>query len=210
MPTSTKLRGRAEVPKLEPQIEFSVGIFSHERRKHLNFTVRRSGAILPRNPHLEPFTSWCSFAASLAPPHPCSRRANLTIRTCFLAQGWRSTSNSSILVTRSSCLGAPGAPAVRSGWAGCCGRLSCWVVLARGEFSRDEFSTSDDDWAAPFYKRSRRALFDGTLARSRARCASRCVLERLSCGITEMWCVIEYIGYCSSVRVSLWFLSDLC
>ena len=92
------------MPKLEPQIEFSVGIFSHERRKHLNFTVRRSGAILPRNPHLEPFTSWCSFAASLAPPHPCSRRANLTIRTCFLAQGWRSTSNSSILITRSSCL----------------------------------------------------------------------------------------------------------
>jgi len=36
------------VPKLETQIEFSVGIFSHERVKHLNFTVRRSGAILPR------------------------------------------------------------------------------------------------------------------------------------------------------------------
>ena len=42
-------------------------------------------------------------------------------------------------------LGAPGAPAVRSGLAGCCGRLSRWVVLARGEFSRDEFSTSDND-----------------------------------------------------------------
>ena len=37
------------MPKLEPQIEFSVGIFSHERVKHLNFTVRRSGAILRRN-----------------------------------------------------------------------------------------------------------------------------------------------------------------
>ena len=50
MPTSTELRGQAEVPKIEPQIEFSVGIFSYERVKHLNFTVRRSGAILPRNP----------------------------------------------------------------------------------------------------------------------------------------------------------------
>ena len=40
---------QAEVPKLEPQIEFSVGIFSHERVKHLDFTVRRSGAVLRRN-----------------------------------------------------------------------------------------------------------------------------------------------------------------
>ena len=27
------------MPKLETQIEFSVGIFSHERVKHLNFTL---------------------------------------------------------------------------------------------------------------------------------------------------------------------------
>ena len=54
--------------------------------------------------HFELFTSCCSFAASPAPPHPCSRRANLTIRACFLAQGWWSTSTPSILITRSSCL----------------------------------------------------------------------------------------------------------
>ena len=56
----------------------------------------------------------------------------------------------------------------RFGWARCCDRLSRWEVLARGEFSRDEFSTSDDDhggflWATPFDERSRRSLFDGTL-----------------------------------------------
>jgi len=92
---------QAEVPKLEPQIEFSVGIFSHERVKHLNFTVRHSG-----------------MAVNI---HPID------------------------LDHAEQLLGAPGPPAVRSGWAGCCGRLSRWVVLARGEFSRDEFSTSDDD-----------------------------------------------------------------
>jgi hypothetical protein len=42
------------------------------------------------------------------------------------------------------------------------------VVLARGEFSRDEFSTSDNDHGI-FGQ-----LFDGTLIRSRARCLSLC------------------------------------
>ena len=138
MPTLTELRGQAEVPKIEPQVEFSVGIFSYERVKHLNFTVRRSGAILRRNlPRT--FHQLCSFAASLAPPHPCSRRANLTIRTCLLAQGWRSTSTRPILITRSSCLVLqvrPRSDLVRLGAA--IVLVSRWVVLARGEFSRDE------------------------------------------------------------------------
>ena len=80
--------------------------------------------------HLEPFTSCCSFAASLAPPHPCSRRANLTIRTCFLAQGWRSTSTPSILITRSSCLALQVRP--RSDLDG----LGAAVVSAAGWCSR--------------------------------------------------------------------------
>ena len=74
------------MPKLEPQIEFSVGIFSHKRVKHLNFTVRRSGAILRRKPR-RTFHQLLLFFCRLALAHPCSRRANLTIRTCFLVQG---------------------------------------------------------------------------------------------------------------------------
>ena len=80
-------------------------------------------------------------------------------------------------------LGAPGPPAVRSGWAGCCGRLSRWVVLARGEFSRDEFSTSDDDHGVFGQLRFMNALvvhFSTGLWFARVRAASRCVLERLS------------------------------
>ena len=77
MPTSTELRGQAEVPKIEPQIEFSVGIFSYERVKHLNFTVRRSGAILPRNPprtfHQQ--LLFCSVA-SPAPPVLAARESH--------------------------------------------------------------------------------------------------------------------------------------
>jgi len=31
------------VPKLEPEVEFSVATFAHELAKYLNFTVRRPG-----------------------------------------------------------------------------------------------------------------------------------------------------------------------
>ena len=41
------------------------------------FDSRRSHTSLAET-RFELFTSCCSFAASLAPPHPCSRRANLT------------------------------------------------------------------------------------------------------------------------------------
>ena len=130
VPTSTELRGQTEVPKIEPQIEFSVGIFSYERVKHLNFTVRRSGAILRRNlPRtFHQLLLFCSVA-SPAPPVR-SRRANLTIRTCLLAQGWRSTSTRSILITRSSCLVLQVRP--RSDLV----RLGAAVVLAAGWCSR--------------------------------------------------------------------------
>ena len=36
-------------------------------------------------------------------PNPCSRRANLTVCTCFLVQGWQSTPMVSILNKRSCC-----------------------------------------------------------------------------------------------------------
>ena len=176
LPTSTELRGQAEVPKLEPQIEFSVGIFSHERVKHLNFTVRHSGAILRRNlPRT--FHQLLLFCSVTRPPHPCSRRANLTIRTCLLAQGWRSTSTRSILITRSSCLVLQVRP--RSDLDG----LGAAVVSAAGWCSRAAILArrvlhlrrrSRGLWATSFHELSRRALFDGTLVRSRARCLSLC------------------------------------
>ena len=80
-------------------------------------------------------------------------------------------------------LGAPGAPAVRSRSAGCCGRLSRWVVLARGELSRDEFSTSDDDHGVFGQLHLMNVLVvhcSTGLWFARVRAASRCVLERLS------------------------------
>ena len=106
-------------------------------------------------------------------------------------------------------LGAPGAPAVQSSSAGCCGRLSRWVVLARGEFSRDEFSTSDDDhgvFGQLYFMNVLAVHFSTGLWFARVRSASRCVLVRLSWR-TEM--VRDRIANCSSVLVSLWFLSDL-
>lgn len=66
----------------------------------------------------------------LALAHPCSRRANLMIRTCLLAQGWRSTSTRSILITRSSCLVLQVRP--RSDLV----RLGAAVVSAAGWCSR--------------------------------------------------------------------------
>ena len=79
-------------------------------------------------------------------------------------------------------LGASGAPAVRSSSAG---RLSRWVVLARGEFSRDEFSTSNKDhgvFGQVHFMNVLDVHFSTGLWFARVRAASRCVLERLS------WC----------------------
>ena len=180
-----------EGPKLETQIEFSVGIFSYERVKHLNSTVRRSGAILPRNPP-RTFHQQLLFCSVARPPQPCSRRANLTIRTCLLAQGWRSTSTRSILITRSSCLVLQVRP--RSDLV----RLGAAVVLAAGWCSRAASSratssppptTITGSLGNSIHERSRRALFDGNLVRSRARCLSLCACASLVA--SQRWCVIE-------------------
>ena len=174
--------GQAEVPNLEPQIEFSVGIFSHERGKHLNFTVRRSGAILPRNPPrtFHQLLLFCSVA-SPAPPVLAARESHdPRLLSCA---GMAVNIHPVHLDHAEQLLGAPGAPAVRSGWAGCCGRLSRWVVLARGELSRDEFSTSDDDHGVfgQLHLMNVLVVHGSTgLWFARVRAASRCVLERLS------------------------------
>ncbi len=128
VPTSTELRGQAEVPKLEPQIEFSVGIFSHERVKHLNFTVRRSGAILRRNlPRtFHQLLLFCSVARP-APPVLAARESHDP--HLLACAGMAVNIHPIDLDHAEQLLGAPGAPAVRSRSAGCCGRLSRWVVL---------------------------------------------------------------------------------
>ena len=94
------------MPKLEPEVDFSVVTFTHELAKYLNFTVRRPGAVLPRTPP-RTFHQLLLLQRRLTLPHPCSRRANLTIHTCLLAQGWRSTSTLSIvslsIVNKRSC-----------------------------------------------------------------------------------------------------------
>ena len=168
------------MPKLEPQTEFSVGIFSHERVKHLNlpFAAQVRSSL---ETHLEPCHQQLLFCSVASPPHPCSRRANLTIRTCLLAQGWRSTSTRSILITRSSCLVLQVRP--RSDLDGLGAAVVClsrWVVLARGEFSRDEFSTSDNDhgvFGQLYFMNVLAVQFSTGLWFARVRAASRCVLE---------------------------------
>ena len=119
---------QAEVPKLEPQIEFSVGIFSHKRVKHLSFTVRRSGAILPRNPPrtFHQLLLFCSVA-SPAPPVLAARESHDP--HLLACAGMAVNIHSFHLDHAEQLLGAPGAPAVRSSSAGCCGRLSRWVVV---------------------------------------------------------------------------------
>ena len=87
---------------LEPQIEFLVETFSHELAKYLNFTVRRSGAVLPRTP-LRPLHHLLLLERATALPKPCSPHAIFTICSCLLAQGWQSTSILSILNKRSCC-----------------------------------------------------------------------------------------------------------
>ena len=71
------------MPKLEPEVEFSVATFAHELAKYLNFTVRRPGAVLPRIP-LRPFHQLLLLERSTALPKPCSRHASFTICSCLL------------------------------------------------------------------------------------------------------------------------------
>ena len=92
-----------KVPKLEPEVDFSVATFTFELAKYLNY-YSPSGCGPPSNPtsNLSPAAACAASPCTL--PHPCSRRANLTIHTCLLAQGWRSTSALSIVNKRSFCL----------------------------------------------------------------------------------------------------------
>ena len=72
-----------------------------------------------------------------------------------------------------------------------------------------EFSTSDDDhgvFGQLYFMNVLAVHFSTGLWFARVRAASRCVLVRLSWR-TEM--VRDRIANCSSVLVSLWFLSDL-
>ena len=114
---------QAEVPKLEPQIEFSVGIFSHKRVKHLNFTVRRSGAILPRNPP-RTFHQQLLFCSVPSPAPSVLAARELTIRTARLVFAvWKLCDRSSSLCLHPgiSCAspmnwGTPGSPSGRGRW----------------------------------------------------------------------------------------------
>jgi len=113
------------VPKLEPQLDFSVGTSLHELAKHLDFTVHRSCANLPRTP-LRTFHQLLFLPRRSALPNPCSRRANLTFCTCLLAQGWQSTPMVSILNKRSCFWVLYSFARARSDF----GRLWCWPALS--------------------------------------------------------------------------------
>ena len=133
--------------------------------------------------HVEPFTSSCSFAASPRPAPPVLAARESHDPHLLACAGMAVNIHSFHLDHAEQLLGAPGAPAVRSSSAGCCGRLSRWVVLARGEFSRDEFSTSDNDHGVFGQLHFMNVLdvhFSTGLWFARVRAASRCVLVRLS------------------------------
>ena len=90
----------------------------------------------------------------------------------------------SILITRSSCLVLHRC-ARGPIWMGWVLRSSqpLGVVLARGEFSRDEFSTSDNDhevFGQLHFMNVLDVHFSTGLWFARVRAASRCVLVRLS------------------------------
>ena len=165
------------MPKLEPQIEFSVGTSSHELAKHLDFAVRRSCVLIPRTP-LRTFHQLLFLPRRSALPNPCSRRANLTFCTCLLAQGWQSTPMVSILNKRSCCWVLQLRP--RSDF----GRLvhprskPLGGGRARCRIGRDEFFTSDNDQGVFEHLRLVDVLLVCTstgLLIDRVRGAARCV-----------------------------------
>ena len=135
------------MPKLEPQIEFSVGASSHELAKHLDFAVRRSCVLIPRTP-LRTFHQLgsCSFCPDDRPcPIPAHGARISRSARCLLAQGWQSTPMVSILNTSGAaagCYSCARGP-ISVGW--CWPAPSRWVVVARCRIGRDEFFTSDND-----------------------------------------------------------------
>ena len=106
------------MPKLEPQIEFSVGTSSHELAKHLDFTVRRSCANIPRTPLLTFHTS-CPFcpADRLCPKSLLTARESHVLH--LLACAWMAVNIHGVHLEQAELLlGATAAPAVRSWSAG--------------------------------------------------------------------------------------------
>ena len=87
--------GKLKVPKLEPQIKFLVGTFSHELAKHLEFTVHRSCANLPRTPP-RPFHQLLLLlrrSRSIGPAQSLlTARESHVLHLLACAGGWQSTS----------------------------------------------------------------------------------------------------------------------
>ena len=127
--------GKLKCPSSSLRSSFQVGIFSHERGKHLSFTVRRSGAILPRNP-LRTFHQLLLFCSVASPAPPVLAARESHVQDLLACAGMAVNNHPFHLDHAEQLLGAPGAPAVRSGWAGCCGHLSRWVWCSRAASSR--------------------------------------------------------------------------
>ena len=77
--------------------------------EHLKYLKRLSVCASARTPP-RPFLLADILQRRLAAPYPCSRCAILTICTCLLAQGWRSTTMKSIPNERSCCWAPQGQP----------------------------------------------------------------------------------------------------
>ena len=185
--------GKLKCPSSSLRSSFQVGIFSHERGKHLSFTVRRSGAILPRNP-LRTFHQLLLFCSVASPAPPVLAARESHVQDLLACAGMAVNNHPpSILITRSSCLvlqvrprsDLDGLGAAVISAAGCGARAR--RVLARRVLHIRQRSWGL--WATPLHERSRRALFDGTLVRSRARCLSLCACASLVA--SQSWCVIE-------------------
>ena len=77
--------------------------------EHLQYLKRLSVCASARTPP-RPFLLADILQCRLAVPYPCSLGAILTICTCLLAQGWRSTTMKSLLNERSCCWAPQGQP----------------------------------------------------------------------------------------------------
>ena len=77
--------------------------------EHLKYLKRLSVCASARTPP-RPFLLADILQRRLAVPYPCSLGAILTICTCLLAQGWRSTTMKSIPNERSCCWAPQGQP----------------------------------------------------------------------------------------------------
>jgi hypothetical protein len=140
---------KLKVPKLEPQIEFSVGTFSHvtslQSTSTLPFAAHVRTAL---KPHFKPFTSCSVCTADRSCPIPAhgariSRSAPACLRRDGSQHPWCPVH---ILNKRSYCcvLQVCARGPILVGWCWPAPN-SRWVVLARSWIGRDEFFTSDND-----------------------------------------------------------------